>query len=197
MADTLDPPLRIDWLDAARTDGGLGRVGLTFLPGKHGPSMLYPGRVYRREVDADLATLAGANVTSLLLLIEDHELDRWGDRDIVERGARVGVHVERRPMPDGSPPASAEEMREILEWLAIARRDGNVAIACMGGVGRTGTVAACQLVQDGWTADDAIAEVRRVRHPSAVETGEQVTFVRNWQHHRGIEGPGRSGTVLP
>ena len=139
----------------------LGRVGLTFLPGKHGPSTLYPGRVYRREVDADLATLAAAGVTSLLLLIEDHELERWGDRDIVERAARAGVHVERRPIPDGSPPASAEAMREILDWLAAARRGGNVAIACMGGVGRTGTVAACQLVRDGWTADDAIAEVRR------------------------------------
>jgi protein-tyrosine phosphatase len=197
MADTLDPPLRIDWLDAARTDDGLGRVGLTFLPGKHGPSTLYPGRVYRREVDADLATLADANVTSLLLLIEDHELDRWGNPDIVERGARAGVHVERRPIPDGSPPASAEEMREILDWLAAARRNGNVAIACMGGVGRTGTVAACQLVQDGWTADDAIAEVRNVRHPSAVETAQQVTFVRAWEHHRGIEGSHRSGRLLP
>ena len=146
----LDPPLRIDWLDAARTDEGLGRVGLTFLPGKHGPSTLYPGRVYRREVDADLATLADASVTSLLLLIEDHELDRWGNRDLVERGARAGVHVERRPIPDGSPPASAEEMREILDWLAVARRDGNVAIACMGGVGGRGRSRhASSLARDG------------------------------------------------
>jgi protein-tyrosine phosphatase len=197
MAETLDPPLRIDWLDAARSADGLGRVGLTFLPGKHGPSTLYPGRVYRREVDADLATLGTAGVRSLLLLIEDHELARWGDRDLVQRGARAGVHVERRPIPDGSPPASTEAMREILDWLAAARRQGNVAIACMGGVGRTGTVAACLLVRDGWTADDAIAEVRNVRHPSAVETDAQVTFVRGWQHHRGIEGLDGSGTVLP
>jgi protein-tyrosine phosphatase len=196
VADPLDPPLRIDWLDAADVEGH-GRVGLTFLPGKHGPSTLYPGRVYRRDLSADLAALADAGVTALLLLVEDHELARWGDPQIVDRGIAAGVHVERRPIPDGAAPASAEAMHDMLAWLNDARRSGNVAIACMGGVGRTGTVAACQLIRDGWKADDAIEEVRRVRHPTAVETQAQVTFVQGWGHDRGIERLDESVTVLP
>jgi protein-tyrosine phosphatase len=196
MADPLDPPLRIDWLDAASADG-LGRVGLTFLPGKHGPSVLYPGRVYRRDLATDLATLADAGVTALLLLVEDHELVRWGSPDIVRHGLDAGLHVERRPIPDGAAPPSAEAMRDMLGWLTEARRRGNVAIACMGGVGRTGTVAACALVGEGWTADEAIEEVRRVRHPTAVETDAQVTFVRAWGLDRGMEGLHESSTLLP
>lgn len=178
MADHDERPLRVDWLDpASLRDERPGRLGLTFLPGKHGPSFRYPGRVYRRDVDEDLASLAADGVRVLLLLVEDHELARWGDPDLVGIAAVHGVTVERRPLADGTAPASAAEMRSILETVQRARDEGDVAVACMGGVGRTGTVAACALVDAGWTAAEAIAEVRRVRHPTAVETAEQVAFV--------------------
>jgi protein-tyrosine phosphatase len=175
----IDPPLRVDWIEAgAFGDARPGRLGLTFLPGKRGPSLRYPGRVYRRELDADLATLHELGVRRMLLLVEDSELERWSDPGIVARARSRGIEVARRPMPDGAPPASAEELEAVLDWLRARRVGGDVAVACMGGVGRTGTVAACALVEAGWGADDAIALVRRVRHPTAVETGAQLAFVR-------------------
>jgi protein-tyrosine phosphatase len=178
VADHDERPLRVDWLDAASlADGRRGRLGLTFLPGKHGPSFRYPGRVYRRDLEEDLASLAADGVRVLVLLVEDHELARWGDPDIVEVAAGHGVAIERRPLADGTAPASVADMRSILGAIERARDDGDVAVACMGGVGRTGTVAACALVDGGWEAADAIAEVRRIRHPTAVETAEQVAFV--------------------
>lgn len=180
MADaSLDPPLRVDWIDAdAFADARPGRLGLTFLPGKRGPSTRYEGRVYRRDLAVDLATLSGLGIRRLLLLVEDGELARWGDPDIVERAAQAGIQVERRPMPDGGPPASRAEMDGLVRWLNGAREAGDAAVACMGGVGRTGTVAACALVAAGATPDEAIARVRRTRHPTAVETPTQVGFVR-------------------
>ena len=184
MAETLDPALRVDWVDRADLADGLpGRLGLTFLPGKHGPSTRYPGRIYRRDLAADLRTLAASGVRSLLLLVDDDELRRWGDPDIVARGAEHGVRIERRPFPDGTAPRSVAEMDAMLGWLAQARRVGDVAVACMGGVGRTGTVAACALVAAGADAERAIATVREVRHPTAVETAEQVAFVRDYERH--------------
>ena len=123
------------------------------------------------------AQLRAAGVGRLILLVEDAELSRWSDPAIVERGAGQGVIVLRHPMPDGQPPASADEMDRILAEVRDGRRQGNVAVACMGGVGRTGTVAACALVQGGKSADEAIAVVRAVRHPSAVETAAQERFV--------------------
>ena len=183
----VEPPLRVDWIDASRFgDGRPGRLGLTFLPGKNGASVRYPGRVYRRDLHTDLETLSRLGIRRLLLLVEDHELRRWGDPDLVERAAARGIQVERRPMPDGHPPASLTELDGVLSWLRDARQDGDVAVACMGGVGRTGTVVACALVAVGWTADDAIREVRRVRHPTAVETATQEAFVRSF-------GASRSG----
>jgi len=188
--DDLDAPLRVDWLDAADfADGRPGRLGLTFLPGKRGASLRYPGRIYRRELPRDLATLAAADVRVLVLLVEDHELARWGDPSIVERGRASGIEVRRHPIPDGSAPPSPAEMDTILAGVDAARASGDAAVACMGGVGRTGMVAACALVASGRTASDAIARVRSLRHPTAVETAGQVAFVEGYERHiaeRGI-----------
>jgi protein-tyrosine phosphatase len=193
---SLDPPLRVDWLGAGDLrDGRPGRLGLTFLPGKHGASLRYPGLVYRRELDADLAELASIGVRHLIVLVEDAELSRWGHPTIVESAVTHGITVDRRPIPDGSPPASAEEMDRMLASIRNARDRGDAAVACMGGVGRTGVVAACALVAAGWIAADAIDRVRAVRHPEAVETPAQEAFVEAYERH--VAGRGRSANVAP
>lgn len=192
-----DPPLRVDWLEATElNDGAPGRLGMTFLPGKTGRSLRYPGRVYRRELGRDLDTLRAGGIRHLLLLVEDDELSRWGDPEIVKRAADSGVIVTRRPLPDGSAPRSVQDMDETLNLLAVARRAGDVAVACMGGVGRTGTVAACALVAAGRSAGGAIERVRAVRHPTAVETQDQVDFVHAYERHV-VERRNRSGKVAP
>lgn len=183
--DAPEPPLRVDWIGGDQlADGRAGRLGLTFLPGKHGPSFRYPGRVYRRDLDRDIDSLVEAGVGYLALLVEDHELERWGDLAIVQRAAAAGLTVGRWPMPDGSTPRDVAEMDAILAEIARRRERTDVAIACMGGVGRTGTVAACALVAAGRDPGAAIAEVRRVRHPTAVETPEQEAFVEAFARHR-------------
>lgn len=174
-----DPELPIDWLEPAQLGDTLpGRLGLTILPGKRGTSFRYPGRVYQRDLDHDFALLREVGVQRLILLVEDEELRRWSDIGIVERGMAAGVTVMRHPLQDGSAPGSVDEMRTILSEVREARLVSNVAVACMGGVGRTGTVAACALVAGGMNPEGAIATVRQVRHPTAVETSEQERFVR-------------------
>lgn len=176
-----EPALPIDWLDPAQLGDNLpGRLGLTVLPGKRGISFRYPGRVYRRNLDEDFALLRASGVERLILLVEDAELRHWSDPEIVERGTASGITVLRHPLPDGHAPASVAEMATILAEIREGRGTGNVGVACMGGVGRSGTVAACALVEGGMTPDEAIATVREVRHPTAVETHEQEAFVRSF-----------------
>jgi protein-tyrosine phosphatase len=180
----LDPPIRVDWLEPPDLrDGRPGRLGMTILPGKHGASLLYPGRIYRRDLATDLATLRAAGVEVLVLLVDDRELERWGDPAIVERAMEAGLTVDRRPLADGTAPRTVEEMDDILADLERAREAGDAAVACMGGIGRTGTVAACALVAAGWNAAAAIGRVRAIRHPSAVETDQQIGFVQSYERH--------------
>jgi protein-tyrosine phosphatase len=191
---SIDPPPAIDWIPAGDLADELpGSVGLTVLPGKRGPSIRYPGRVYRGDVDRDLAALRAAGVVRLVLLVEDEELARWAHPAMVERAAAIGLEIDRHPMRDGEAPRDAEAMEAILDSIAKGRGVGDVAVACMGGVGRSGTVVACALVAAGWNADAAIARVREVRHPSAVETTAQETFVRKFH----LDGRGPPAKVAP
>lgn len=179
------PELRVDWLPAAELSAGLpGRLGMTFLPGKHGASMRYPGHVYRRDTTTDLAALRASGVQLLVLMVEDGELRRWGDPRLVELAAQAGLPLLRHPGPDGHAVASVADMEDIQSAIDRARATGDVVVACMGGVGRSGMVAACALVRAGMSADAAIARVREVRHPTAVETQAQEELVRAYAARR-------------
>lgn len=193
-ASAHDPAPVVDWIPASDFGDGLsGRLGMTVLPGKHGPSVRYPGRVYRGDLDHDLGALRDARIVRLVLLVDDRELRRWGDLGIVERGAAAGVDVDRHPIPDGGTPDDIGAMEVALASIARSRASGDVAVACMGGVGRSGLVVACALVAAGWDAHSAIARVREVRHPTAVETRAQQDFVRKFHH----DLQGRGTKVAP
>ncbi len=184
-----DEPMRVDWLSGSELRPGVpGRVGLTFLPGKHGRSSRYPGHTYRRDAERDLAELHAQGVRTLVLLVEDAELERWSTPAMANLAERVGLAMHRFPIPDGAAP-TLETMAEIQAALQLARGSGDVAVACMGGVGRTGMVAACALVDAGRSALQAIARVREIRHPTAVETEAQERLVASWElRRRRLEG---------
>jgi protein-tyrosine phosphatase len=185
QAPGLDPPIHVDWLDPALLgDARPGRLGVTILPGKRGHSVRYPGLVYRRDARTDLDRLHGLGVELLVLLVEDDELERWGDPDLVDHAGAAGIRVRRLPIPDGDAPPSVGAVDEVLADVAAAREAGDVVVACMGGVGRSGTIAACALVAAGQSPDGAIAHLRAVRHPTAVETEQQVAFVAAYAAHR-------------
>jgi atypical dual specificity phosphatase len=97
----------------------------------------------------------------------------------VALGQQAGIEVVRFPIRDGTAP-TPEGMDAILAAVDEGRRAGDVAVACMGGVGRSGTVAACALVRAGRLPQDALARVRDVRHPEAVETEAQEHLVRSY-----------------
>ena len=56
-----------------------------------------------------------------------------------------------------------------------------VAVHCMSGCGRTGTMLACYLVaMEGYSADVAIAETRR-RRSGSIETSKQIEAVHAFE----------------
>lgn len=83
-----------------------------------------------------------------------------------------------------------ESMRQILDHLK-ARLDlgQKVYVHCWGGIGRTGTVVGCHLVEQGMTAPQALDHIARrwqtmekiVRFPRSPQTDAQVEFVRSWE----------------
>jgi protein-tyrosine phosphatase len=161
--------LRVDWLDPRYTQPG--RLGLTMLPGR---------RDLGRSLGADLAALKQQGVSHVACLITDDEFGGYGVEGLLEAYQEAGFAVRHLPIPDWGV-CSPDEMREMTGWLATQLAGGaHVLLHCVGGLGRSGTVAACYLKTAGLTAEAAIAEVRRARSPLAVESPAQRNFVRDF-----------------
>ena len=173
-------PIRIDFLPVPLP----GRVGLTFAPGK------CDGLRWQRSLPQDLDRLqAYYGVSHLVSLIEDDELAQYGIENLYADAERRGIAVHRFPIPDVGVPADVEcvtpLVRRIDGWAAVRER---VVIHCIGGLGRTGTVAGCFLVEQGVDAAGALKLLREVRAPNCPETEEQREFVRRYERWRKTHG---------
>lgn len=175
-------PLRFDTIDPSGVPGladAHGALGMTFLPGKHSHGWSGP---WWRDLDEDgdaLRTVHG--VDALLLLVEDHELEACGVPDIAERLPRDhDVEVIRYPVRDVDVPTDRVTYRSMLNDVLTRIRAGQtVAVACRGGLGRTGTAVGCLLVMAGVPPDAAIKLTRDSRD-GTIETDDQEDFVRGW-----------------
>jgi atypical dual specificity phosphatase len=116
------------------------------------------------QLDADLAWLRGQGIRALLTLTED-PLDP-------ESPIRHGFAVRHLPVIDFTPP-SPEQLGEALAFIDRQRTlDAAVAVHCLAGQGRTGTVLAAYLIRGGTSPERAITELRLVC-PHAVENPRQ------------------------
>ena len=89
----------------------------------------------------------------------------------------LGMEELHLPVADFTAPTLAQLETGVRAVVAALERGEVVAVHCGGGLGRTGTLVACFLVdRHALSAEDAIAEVRR-RRPGAVETPQQVEVV--------------------
>ena len=68
----------------------------------------------------------------------------------------------------------------------VVQNQRPVVVSCYAGIGRTGTVLACYLVNRGAEPADAIDEVRRLR-PRSVQTPEQEAAVYEYARRHSPE----------
>ncbi|AYG95653.1 ADP-ribosyl-(dinitrogen reductase) hydrolase [Brevundimonas naejangsanensis] len=157
---------------------GAGVLGLTFCPGKSGPSVF--GADWSRDLDVDLDAAVAWGASTVLTLVKPHELEMLqapGLGAAVEARGMMWLHA---PIEDLGVPDQKFEQR----WCVIGHRvrmaldsGEKVVVHCRGGRGRAGMIAARLLVEMGEAPDDAIARVRAARE-GAIETAEQERHVR-------------------
>ena len=171
-------PLRVDRIDLAGIDGlASGSLGITFLPGKKREG--HTG-LHWRDLGLDVARLRAFGVDVLFLLVEDEELTWCQVPELPEVIPAAGIELVRFPIRDPRVPTDDAAFRAAVENLVGRLRAGrSVAIACRGGIDRSGMAAACVLVSAGLGTADGIARVHAGRHGSLTYP-EQLAYVRAW-----------------
>jgi atypical dual specificity phosphatase len=134
-----------------------------------------PGVGREGDIDRDLATLRGYGIGALLTLTEtalpEGALERHGIR---------GLHL---PVDDFHAPTTTQ-MLDALAFLDDARATSTpVAVHCLAGQGRTGTVLAAYLIRSGLSSEQAIAELRAIC-PGAIESSPQTAALAGWAADR-------------
>lgn len=159
------------------------RLGLTLAPGKRQASPS-SGESWDRDLAADLQRLRHDYGTDLLVsLTEDHEHQMLGIADIAAATRAAGMRHLHFPIPDTSTPVDESTFQTLKRNLARELTRGlTVVVHCMGGLGRSGTVAAAVLVELGEKPHTAIERVRAVRD-GAVENSEQERYVARQHGH--------------
>jgi protein tyrosine/serine phosphatase len=148
----------------------------------------YPGALTEDEARVKLAGLLDLGIRSFIDLTETTDpLDPYEEL-LQEIAWSKGIDVvyERMPIRDMSVPTT-ERMIEILDRIRSEMAAGRpVYFHCWGGIGRTGTVSGCWLVEEGHACDVALALIKKLRATtpdywkSSPQTPEQVAFVRRW-----------------
>jgi ADP-ribosyl-[dinitrogen reductase] hydrolase len=175
-------PLRIDCVQPLDQPG---RIGMTLCPGKQQHWGL--SGHWARDLDADLRVIAESGARTLVSLIEDHEFKSLKVESLGEQAQRLGLEWLHLPIVDRGLPDSGFE-QHWREWAGERLRQrlkaGElVVLHCMGGLGRTGTLAARLLIELGESPASAIGRVRAARR-GTIETDGQEDYVR---HCRWVE----------
>jgi hypothetical protein len=149
----------------------------------------YPGARTKEEARQKLRAFINAGVNFFLDLTEESEgLQPYAPLLLEEAEKRDRrVTYRRLAIPDLNAP-TIERMREIQQTINTALDAGQaVYVHCRGGIGRTGTVIGCYLVEQEVSGAEALAEIRRLRRRTtdwwrkSPETQAQEDFVRSWR----------------
>lgn len=144
----------------------------------------YPGGKTPKETEKRAKALLAAGFDAFIDLTEAGEMPPY---DIYLPGS---VQYVRKPIPDHGVPPDPRLMSQILAVLDDAlRRDRLVYVHCRAGIGRTGTVIACHLIEhEGLSPEQALIELnhlwqdnpRSLTWPDVPETEAQREYILGW-----------------
>src|ERR1700754_525144 len=144
----------------------------------------HPNGPTRDKTKDRLKKLLGAGIECFVDLTKPTELLRY------DTFLPFYVEYARKSIKDHGTPGARSQMVEILEHIANSMRAGRpVYVHCRAGIGRTGTVVGCLLVERGLQGNAAIDELNRLWQqcrrsrswPFIPETDAQAQYVREWQ----------------
>lgn len=164
-----------------------GRIALSACPGR--PDL-------GGDVRSDLERLQALGIKAVVTLVADREMEYYGVFNLRQAARATGLRSLFFPCVDTQPPEDLPATYALCtEILRLLGEGQDVLIHCIGGWGRSGTLAACVLTHEGFEPQRAIELVRTARSPRCVESRAQERFVHSYSATR--TGVRRYYTVVP
>lgn len=165
--------LRIDYVSSPQKQiAGNGLIGITILPGRKDRS---------RNLQEDIGTIKDEGIGNIVCLLSENEFYDYGVPELEDEYRKNGFDVHFLSIVDQGV-CTKEQMTLAVDWLQKKTVKGEkTLIHCVGGLGRSGMLAACfHKRYSSLNAEEAIALVRECRSQRAVENQLQEDFVRNF-----------------
>lgn len=132
-------------------------------------------------LDDDVASWRAQGVNVVVSMLERHEAAALGLDQQGAICARHGIEFVSVPVADFAVPPSIEAVRTIVDGLVAHLEAGrSVALHCFASRGRSPTLAAAVLVQQGLSADDAVARLAFARGLHVPETRQQRQWIDDY-----------------
>ena len=158
-----------------------GKIFLTCFPGRNGQKISFEERVFLEELN----NFYSQNSSTIVTLVEDKEIEKLCDKKFFVRKIYshnlkwIHIPIVDLKAPDHKFMDKWQTTKVLLKNDLI---DGkNIILHCMGGKGRSGTIAAFLLIEFGENHKQAIDIVREKRK-GAIETKEQEDFILSYQN---------------
>jgi protein-tyrosine phosphatase len=143
---------------------------------------ILPGRKdRRRDLGKDIEVIKKENIKTVICLIAPDEFVSYGVPDLFEHYKSAGLNVKHVSIVDQGIPTFEEVKTLTSEINSSVKNKEKVLIHCVGGLGRTGLLAACYLKDYmKLSGKDAILKVRESRSVRAIESDAQEKFVEDY-----------------
>ncbi len=166
---------KFDWVSPLNLSG---KIILTSFPG------LSEEKIFcKKTFLSALRVLEHMRCKVLLSLVEDIEFSNVCDKNFfVETINHMGFEWYHLPIQDYDVPDEIffKEWRYLSPKLQVYLSEGtNIGIHCMGGLGRSGTVASLLLIELGESNSTVIHRVRE-RRKGAIENELQENFIKDY-----------------
>jgi protein-tyrosine phosphatase len=174
--------MNINDYDYVEPKGVGGKIILTCFPGRHTKEQSFNSQLFLDE----LKNFSQLNCSSVVSLVEDIEFEKMYDKKLFVREIyKNNLNWFHLPIEDLKSPNHKfiDKWQTTKPLLKNDLIDGkNIVIHCMGGKGRSGTIAAILLIEFGHLHKDVI-EIVRDKRKGAIETKEQEDFISSYRIH--------------
>ena len=179
--------MHINNYDYVEPKGVEGKIILTCFPGRNVEKKLFDNKLFDNKLFLDeLENLYQLNCSSIVSLVEDIEFEKMYDKKLFVREIyNKNLNWFHLPIIDLKAPDHkfVDKWQTAKSLLKNELIDGkNIIIHCMGGKGRSGTIAAILLIEFG-DANKEVINIVREKRKGAIETKEQEDFILSYRTH--------------